>query len=85
MSSIRLRHNTLLHHNIPRRHSMAASMASVRDIFLHTGQRLHMRRLIQRHNPTTGSNTAGNRLNTATVIKKATQKPRTFTQKTIAG
>ena len=84
MSSIQLRNNTLLHHNIPRRHnSTAASMASGRDIFLHTGLRLDMRRLIQRP-PTTGSNT-GSRHNAATVIKKAILKPRTFTQKMIAG
>ena len=78
MSSIQLRNNTLLHHNIPRRHNMAAHMASDRDIFPHTGQRRHTRRLIQRH-------MGRLRHNTATVIKKAILKRRTFMQKMITG
>ena len=85
MNSIQLRNNTLLHHNIPRRHSStAANMASDRDIFLHTGQRLHMRRLIHSP-PTMGSNTGRHRHNATTVIKKAILKPRMFTQKMITG
>ena len=79
MNSMLPRHNTLLQRNTLRRHSMAANTALAAVISLHMAPRLLMQHLIK------SLHTGRHRPNAPIVIKKAILKPRTFTQKMIAG